>query len=49
MRHNFLKRFCVSEKQISERHYEVDREEIYSINSTTPSGKNILERNRMKS
>lgn len=42
---NVLRRFCVSDKQIANRYYEVDRDLIYSINSNEPSGKNIFERN----
>jgi predicted naringenin-chalcone synthase len=36
-----LKRFCVSEKQIQKRFYEIDRDFIYQISKNAPSGTDI--------
>ncbi len=41
-----LKRFSVSEKQIQQRYFEVDREEIYHVNGGQFSGTDIGERHR---
>jgi predicted naringenin-chalcone synthase len=41
-----LKRFGVSEKQIHQRFFEVDREEIYQVSKEQLSGTNIGERHR---
>jgi predicted naringenin-chalcone synthase len=38
---NVLKRFCVSEKQIEKRFYEIDREFIYAISKNALSGTDI--------
>jgi predicted naringenin-chalcone synthase len=38
---NILKRFCVSEKQIEKRFYEIDREYIYHISTNALSGTDI--------
>lgn len=39
-----LKRFCVSEKQISQRFFETDREKIYTLSDKAHSGLGIGER-----
>jgi len=41
---NVLKRFCVSERQISKRHFETDREKIYHLTRENISGLGIGER-----
>lgn len=38
---NILRRFCVSEKQIEKRFFEIDREYIYSISTNALSGTDI--------
>lgn len=38
---NILKRFCVSEKQIEKRFYEIDREFIYKLSENALSGTDI--------
>lgn len=43
---NVLKRFCVSEKQITFRSFETDREKIYELSKAHPSGLGIDERHR---
>jgi predicted naringenin-chalcone synthase len=43
---NVLKRFCVSDKLIAARSFETDREKIYELSKTRPSGLGIDERHR---